>query len=117
MTPFGARLRYYREERGLTQLEFARQLSVDPKFISSLETGRRRPPSDGLMERIYSLLRLPEDQRLQLHSAAQDSSYVIRIPKGVSPMGLQLAHRLVRSLRCLGPDQIAAIQTLIERGI
>lgn len=116
MTPFGALLRYFREERGLTQLEMARQLAVDSKYISLIETGRRRPPSSDLMSALYVVLRLTEDQQSQLQSAAQNSSYVIRVPRGVSPLGLQLVHRLVRSLGGLRPDQISAIQALIEGG-
>ena len=116
MTPFGALLRYYREERGLSQFEMARQLSVDSKYISSIETGRRRPPSSELMSALYATLRLTEDQQSQLKMAAQNSSYVIRIPRSISPIGLQLVHRLVRCLEGLRPDQISAIQAFIEEG-
>lgn len=114
MTPFGALLRYYRQERGLTQQEMARQLSVDSKHISSLETGRRRPPELDELEKVFSALQLTQSQRDKLRTAAQDSAYLIRIPREVSPLGLQLAHHLVRSLRGMRPEQITAIQALIE---
>jgi len=36
MTPFGARLRALRAERGMTQKEFAAQLEVSAAYLSAL---------------------------------------------------------------------------------
>lgn len=42
--PFlGKRIAYQRENLGLTQSELARKVGTKPKYISTLETGRKTP--------------------------------------------------------------------------
>ncbi|SDI09585.1 Helix-turn-helix domain-containing protein [Actinokineospora alba] len=43
---FGERLRYWREVAGLTQTQLADRLGYHHTYISKLESGGRRPPSD-----------------------------------------------------------------------
>ena len=115
MTPFGALLRYFREDRGVSQHEMARRLSEDSKLISAIETGRRRPPKGEELQRIRDALLLSEAEFKQLSEAAEHSGYTLRIPREISPRGLQLAHRLVNSLGGLRQDQLTAIQMILER--
>jgi HTH-type transcriptional regulator, competence development regulator len=114
MTPFGALLRYYRTVRGITQQELARRLDADFKLISSMETGRRSPPSGGELERLCAVLNLADCDQQQLMEAAHKSSYVIRLPRDISAIDLELVHRLVHALNRLEPSKKSAIQHLIE---
>lgn len=116
MTPFGTFVRYLREERGLSQREMGRRLQLDSKIISALETGRRRPPSDEFLERIIVQLSLTEAEAAQLMDAAKHSSYIVRIPREISPRELRLVHRFITALGALRPEQLSAIQRAIEGG-
>lgn len=116
MTPFGTLIRFMREERGLTQHEMGRRLQLDSKAVSALETGRRRPPDIQLLEKIIEQLKLSESEASQLLNAAQHSSYVVRIPREISPKNLRLIHQFVTTLDGLRPDQISVIQKVIEGG-
>ena len=52
MTPFGARLRALRAERGVTLQRLAGELQVSAAYLSALEHGRRGAPSAGLVHQI-----------------------------------------------------------------
>ena len=115
MTPFGALLRYFREDRGISQHEMGRRLAEDSKLVSAIETGRRRPPKGEKLRRIRDVLLLSEAEFNQLSEAAEHSGYTLKIPREISPRRLQLAHRLVNSLGGLQQDQLTAIQAILER--
>ncbi len=114
VTPFGALLRYHRTVRGVTQQEIARRLGVDFKIISSIETGRRLPPSDDELAQLFRALDLSEIDQHQLLEAARKSSYTIRLPRDTSALDLELVHRLVHALKALEPQRKSAIQHLLE---
>jgi HTH-type transcriptional regulator, competence development regulator len=116
VTPFGTSFRYLREERGLSQREMGRRLQLDSKIISALETGRRSPPSDEILNKIIAQLSLTQAEAIQLVDAARHSSYIVRIPREISPRELRLVHRFITTLGNLRPEQISAIQRAIEGG-
>lgn len=116
MTPFGTLFRYLREERGLSQQEMGRRLQLDSKVISALETGRRCPPDTELIKKIVAQLNLTEAESTQLLDDAKHSSYIVRIPREISPHEMRLVHRLITTLGNLRPEQISAIQRAIEEG-
>lgn len=62
MTPFGARLRALRAERGMTLQELAAQLQVSAAYLSALEHGQRGAPRPGLMHQVCEALGLIWDQ-------------------------------------------------------
>lgn len=62
LSPFGRKLRYWRERRGTSQLELAAKAGTTPRHISFLETGRSRPGRD-LVLRLASTLDVPIRER------------------------------------------------------
>jgi len=116
MTPFGATLRYMREERGLSQTKFANIIHLHARVLSAIETGRRQPPAPEVIRQWAQLIGLSDVELKRLEEAAQDSPYVIRLPKTTSPRALVLAHRVVRALEYLQQDQFSAIQQVLEQG-
>ena len=52
MTPFGARLRALRADRGVTLKQLAEALQVSAAYLSALEHGRRGSPSAGLVHQV-----------------------------------------------------------------
>ena len=52
MTPFGAKLRQLRAQRGVTLKKMADDLQLSPAYLSALEHGRRGRPSPVLVMQI-----------------------------------------------------------------
>ncbi|HEV7165174.1 MAG TPA: helix-turn-helix transcriptional regulator [Gammaproteobacteria bacterium] len=115
MSPFGALLRYYRELSGLSQEEIAHQLSLDSKTISAIETGRRKPPPGDQLRKLSAALKLTPDESQELVEVADNSNYVLRIPRDVSPRTVQALNKLVKSSYSLECEQVAAIEAMLER--
>lgn len=116
MTPFGALLRFIREERGINQRDLAKIIEIDSRALSAIETGRRAPPSDDLIGIIARSMHLSSEELSALREAAQDSRYLVKLPKTSSPRNLKLVHRIIRSLDQLNHAQFNAIQQVLDGG-
>lgn len=57
-TLFGANLKKYREQAGLTQNQLAEKISCNPKYLSEIETGKTFASFE-LMEDVISVLHIP----------------------------------------------------------
>ena len=68
-SPFGALLRNWRRERGVSQLQLAALASTTPRYVSFIETGRSRPGRDVVL-RLGSSLSLPVRAQNELMRAA-----------------------------------------------
>ena len=115
MTPFGARLRALRAERGVTQKEFAARLQVSAAYLSALEHGKRGAPSPGLVHQVCDVLGLIWDQAEDLAELARLSHpRVVVDTAGLTPEQTALANRLAQSIRRLTPETIASIHALLD---
>lgn len=115
MTPFGARLRALRTERGMTQKEFAARLQVSAAYVSALEHGRRGAPSPGLVHQVCDVFGLIWDQAEELAELARLSHpRVVVDTAGLTPEQTALANRLAQSIRRLSPETIAAIHAMLD---
>ena len=115
MTPFGARLRVLRAERGVTLKDLAAALQVSAAYLSALEHGRRGQPSAGLVHQVNEFFGLIWDDAEELARLARLSHPKVTLDTaGLSPEATALANRLVRDFRRLSPDGIAAIAALLE---
>ncbi len=115
MTPFGARLRALRTERGMTQKAFAAQLEVSAAYLSALEHGRRGAPSAGLVHQVCDAFGLIWDQAEELAELARLSHpRVVVDTAGLTPEQTALANRLAQTIRRLAPETIAAIHAMLD---
>lgn len=57
LSPFGQKLRAWRKQRGLSQLDLAASAQTTPRYVSFVETGRARPGKD-LVLRLGEALQL-----------------------------------------------------------
>jgi transcriptional regulator with XRE-family HTH domain len=73
MTPFGARLRALRADRGVTLRDLAETLQVSAAYLSALEHGKRGAPSAGLVHQVNEYFGLIWDE-------ADDMSRLARLP-------------------------------------
>ncbi|MBP0444685.1 helix-turn-helix domain-containing protein [Roseomonas sp. SSH11] len=116
MTPFGARLRQWREVRGVTLAEMAAAMQVSSAYLSALEHGRRGAPSVGLVHQVCEYLGLIWDDADELRRLAQISRpRVVLNTGGLSPEATELANRLADSIRKLPPEKVAALLAVLGR--
>lgn len=107
MTPFGARLRELRAERGMTQKEMAAKVGVSAAYLSALEHGHRGVPGWALLQRIIACLNIIWDdadelQRLALQSAPK----VVIDTSGMDPAATELANLLGQAIGKLSREDL-----------
>ena len=99
MTPFGAKLRELREQRGLTLLEMAKAAGVSSAYLSALEHGKRGRPSWHLIQSIIAHLNIIWDEAEDLIRLSKISHPKITIDtSGLSPQATELANRLSQGI-------------------
>lgn len=112
MTPFGARMRELRRERGVTLREMAKALHLSAAYLSALEHGRRSRPSTGFVQQICAYFGLIWDDAEELQRLARVSHpRVVVDTAGLSPIKTELANLLAERIRNL-PE--ATVTDVIE---
>lgn len=107
MTPFGARLRELRAERGMSQKEMAAAVGVSAAYLSALEHGHRGVPSWALLQRIIACLNVIWDDADELQRLALRSAPKVTIDtSGLDPAATELANLLQQAIGDLSPDDL-----------
>jgi transcriptional regulator with XRE-family HTH domain len=115
MTPFGARLRALRTERGITLKHLANGLQVSAAYLSALEHGKRGAPSTGLVHQVNEFFGLIWDDAEDLARLARLSKpRVVVDTAGLTPEQTALANRLAQAIRRLGPETVAALHAVLD---
>jgi len=70
---FGPKLKELRSKSGLSQLELARQVFVNPSYISKLEKGKMPPPSMKVLSKLADILKVKKSELLYLTGKVQHS--------------------------------------------
>jgi transcriptional regulator with XRE-family HTH domain len=115
MTPFGARLRELRNDKGVTLAEMAKSISVSSAYLSALEHGKRGRPSWYLVQRIIAYFNVIWDDAEHLAALARVSHPRIAIDTaGLDAKATELANRLSQSIGQLNNQQISRILAIID---
>jgi transcriptional regulator with XRE-family HTH domain len=115
MTPFGARLRALRAERGMTLRQLATELQVSSAYLSALEHGRRGKPGPGLVHQVCEVFGLIWDQAEEMAELARLSRpRVVLDVSGLSPEHTALANRLAQAIGRLPPETVASLHSLLD---
>jgi transcriptional regulator with XRE-family HTH domain len=115
MTPFGARLRAMRAERGVTLQRLAAELQVSAAYLSALEHGRRGAPSAGLVHQVNEFFGLIWDEAEEMARLARLSHPRVTVnTAGLTPEQTALANRLAQNVRRLSPETVAALHALLD---
>ena len=115
MTPFGARLRNLRHERGVTLKQLAQALRVSAAYLSALEHGRRGAPGPGLVHQVCEFFGLIWDEAEDLAALARISHPRVTVDTaGLTPEQTALANRLSQSIHRLPPEVIASMHALLD---
>jgi len=102
VTPFGARLRALRAERGVTLKQLAAELQVSAAYLSALEHGKRGAPGAGLVHQDMAGLARLSHPRVTVNTA------------GLTPEQTALANRIAQSIHRLEPETVAALHALLD---
>lgn len=115
MTPFGAKVRAMRTERGIAQKEMAAALGVSPAYLSALEHGRRGVPNWAMVQKIIGYFNVIWDEAGELEALAATSDPRVTVDTaGLSPAATTLANRLAAQIGTLGEEDIARIVALLD---
>ena len=115
MTPFGARVREYRQSRKMTLSKMAAQLGVSPAYLSALEHGKRGSPPFTLVQGVIHVLGVIWDDADELVRLADMSDPRIIIDTaGLEPSATHLANRLARAIGTLDEASLASISSILD---
>jgi len=115
VTPFGARLRELRAQRGVTLKELAAALQVSTAYLSALEHGRRGRPSPGLVHQVNEFFGLIWDDADELARLARQSHpRVVLDTAGLAPEVTDFANRLAKDIRSLTPETVARLAAVLD---
>ena len=113
MTPFGAKLRKLRQEKGLTQAEMAKAIRVSPAYLSALEHGKRGRPSWHLIQSIIAHLNIIWDEAEELIKLSRVSHPKVTIDtSGLSPLATEFANELAVRIGKIDDEKLVQ---LLER--
>ncbi|NMM45045.1 helix-turn-helix transcriptional regulator [Rhodospirillaceae bacterium KN72] len=113
-TPFGARLRSLRKERGVTLKNLSDALGVSQAYLSALETGRRPKPTPARVDQICAYFGIIWDEAEALKDLARLSQPRVTIDTtGLSPEATQLANRLAQRLRRLDARKVRQLLDIV----
>lgn len=105
--PLGTVLRSLRKQSGLSLAELAARAGCTKGYLSSIETARRPPPGEalldalerslgcapGLLRRLADRERSPDSVRAELEHARTDAAVLARLRALCAAQGLDAAHR------------------------
>ncbi|WP_339855598.1 helix-turn-helix transcriptional regulator [uncultured Nisaea sp.] len=107
MTPFGAKIRQLRADRGVTLKQMATALQVSSAYLSALEHGKKGRPTVGLIHQICQYFGLIWDDAEDLKKLAKHSNpRVVIDTAGLSPKATELANTLAARIRDLDDPRI-----------
>lgn len=102
MTPFGAKVRALRRERGITMKRMAGDLEISQAFLSALEHGHRGRPSPALLVQICEYFHLIWDEYEEMHRLARLSHPRVTVDtRGLDPARTELANLLADKIATL----------------
>jgi transcriptional regulator with XRE-family HTH domain len=116
MTPFGARLRALREERGLTLSRMAADLGLSAAYLSALEHGKRARPTPGLVRQICGYFSIIWDDADELQALAKRSRPKVTVDTGgLSPLATEFANLLAERVGDLDEPTLARLLDIVRQ--
>lgn len=115
MTPFGAKLREMRAQRGITLKEMADSVGVSAAYLSALEHGKRGAPTWFLVQRIISYFNIIWDDSEELCRLAQSSDPRVKLDtSGSIPEATAFANLFSRSIGTLDRSDFEKLTRIVE---
>ena len=116
MTPFGAKLRELRANRGITLKQMAEGLQISAAFLSALEHGKRGRPSPILVRQICGFFHIIWDEADELERLARISHpRAVVDTAGLSPKATELANTLAERIGDLDEAELDALLARVKQ--
>jgi transcriptional regulator with XRE-family HTH domain len=116
MTPFGARMRKLRADRGITLKDMAAAVGTTPAYLSALEHGKRGRPSWHHIQRIITYFNVIWDEAEELVRLARISHPRITInTAGLDPEATELANLLADRISKLRHDDVKQLLVQLKK--
>jgi len=116
MTPFGLLLESLRRSRQLQQIQLADLLSVNSCYISTMEKGKKGPPSKMVLENLIVELKLDTAEQEALWDSVEQSKRTTRLPDNATVEEYALMRDLRSHLGALSSEQISIIRSILKLG-
>jgi len=118
VTPFGAKIRALRRERGISQKDMARALGVSAAYLSALEHGHRGQPNWAFVQKVIGYFNIIWDEAEELENLVWSSDpRVVIDTAGLPPEATRLANLLSRNIRQMDEATVRALLALVEAKI
>jgi transcriptional regulator with XRE-family HTH domain len=115
MTPFGARVRQLRAQRGVSLKVMAAALGVSSAYLSALELGQRGKPPWYLVQRVITYFNVIWDDAEELQRLAEVSAPRVTVDTaGLTPTHTRLANRLASDIANLNEAAAAELLGRLE---
>ncbi|MDH3242385.1 MAG: helix-turn-helix domain-containing protein [Alphaproteobacteria bacterium] len=115
MTPFGAKLRELRRQRGLTLKRMATDLQLSPAYLSALEHGRRGRPSPVLVMQICQYFHRIWEDADELERLVQLSHpRAVVDTAGLEPEATELANLLAERIGDLDVPRLRRLIAIVR---
>ena len=107
MTPFGTKIRDWRQRKGRTLYQQAEALGVSAAYLSALENGQRGKPSRRLLHAVCQTFGIIWDEADALAELAQASHPVVKLStRGLSATHTEFAHVLADKIAGLSEARL-----------
>ena len=111
MSTFGWELQMVRRRMRVDQKVLAEAMGISRSYLSRVELGLKPPLTVEAMERVAEILQLTEEEKRRLESSRALSAVRFQLPKGLTPMQVELANRFHQVLATLTPQQVSLLNT------
>ncbi len=112
---FGLYLAALRRKRRLRQKQVAAASNLDPSYVAALENGRRVPPREDVMTKLFEALNLSEAEKEELHRTAVLSEIGRTMLQHADELeGINTALTVLEISAHLSHEELKAVETLIE---
>ena len=71
MKTFGEYVKELRQKLGISLREVARRIEIEPSYLSDIERGRRNAPAKDKLEKLASILEIPESEQYKFYDLAK----------------------------------------------
>lgn len=114
ITAFGKFLRNLRMDNGELLKTMAEKLNVTSSFLSAVENGKKKIPTDWVMK-ISSLYSLSYDKQIELQNAYSETNQCLEIGlTGLSAQNKELAFSFARKLNSFNEDELKKILDILK---
>ncbi|MBV1790358.1 helix-turn-helix domain-containing protein [Marinobacterium sp. D7] len=100
----------------MQQKQLADLMGINPCYVSTLERGRKGPPSKAVLKRLIKNLNLSRDEQEQLWHSVELSEMTFRLPDGMSQDEFEFVHDLKSHLGTLSGDQVLIMRKVLGLG-